>query len=230
MSNSQKQKLINLGANQLADTLLDLATHSEITKRTVARLISPPKKNLQSFKKNLSALKESQTYYGWGKTDPLSDQLMQLLDDLEAGATDPLDGLEMLSEFYQVDSYVMELCDDSFGEIGSIFQFSAKELFSHYAALCPDKEKVVSIMLELNLDDDYGMRDTLFEKVSKFLPKKIIRQTIDKLQKLADNEEGEFGKSQYFNLIETLARQIKDANLFEKTRTASCEELSSAAY
>jgi thioredoxin-like negative regulator of GroEL len=49
------------------------------------------------------------------------------------------------------------------------------------------------------------------------------------LQKWADKEKDEYGKRHHLMLIESLARQIKDAKLFEKTRIASWGNLSTAA-
>jgi thioredoxin-like negative regulator of GroEL len=49
------------------------------------------------------------------------------------------------------------------------------------------------------------------------------------LQKWADKEKDEYGKRHHLMLIESLARQIKDAKLFEKTRIASWGKLSTAA-
>jgi len=49
------------------------------------------------------------------------------------------------------------------------------------------------------------------------------------LQKWADKEKIEYEKRHHLRSIESLARQIKDAELFEKTRIASWGKLSTAA-
>jgi len=49
------------------------------------------------------------------------------------------------------------------------------------------------------------------------------------LQKRADQEKDEYEKRHHLMLIESLARQIKDAKLFEKTRIASWGKLSTTA-
>lgn len=61
------------------------------------------------------------------------------------------------------------------------------------------------------------------------LPEDVIRAMIATLQKWADKGKDECGKRHHLMLIESLARQIKDAMLFEKTRIASWEKLSTAA-
>jgi len=57
----------------------------------------------------------------------------------------------------------------------------------------------------------------------------VIRTMIATLQKRADKEKDEYGKRHHLRSIESLARQIKDAKLFEKTRIASWGKLSTAA-
>ncbi len=57
----------------------------------------------------------------------------------------------------------------------------------------------------------------------------VIRTMIATLQKWADKAKDEYGKRHHLRSIESLASQIKDAKLFEKTRIASWEKLNSAA-
>ncbi|MFK5923137.1 MAG: hypothetical protein QM496_13245 [Verrucomicrobiota bacterium] len=230
MATSQKQKLINLGASQLADALLKLSRQSDAAVDLIERLTVAPQDNIQRFKKKLSAIKSEQNFYHWKNSRGFLSRIERLLQDLEAGVTDPLSGLELVKSFYQADSKIFEQCDDSGGGVGEIFRYNARDLFAKYAALCEDKKKVVSIMLELNQDDGYGVRDAVFENAVDFLPEAVIRSTISELQKLADNEKSDYTKDHYFHLIETLARQVKDAELFEQTRKASWENPNPVAY
>jgi hypothetical protein len=61
------------------------------------------------------------------------------------------------------------------------------------------------------------------------MPEDVIRTMIATLQKRADKEKDEYGKRHHLRSIESLARQIKDAKLFEKTRIASWGKLPTAA-
>jgi len=69
----------------------------------------------------------------------------------------------------------------------------------------------------------------LIDCAGECLSEPVIRTMIATLQKWADKEENEYGKRHHLMLIESLARQIKDAELFEKTRIASWGKLSTAA-
>jgi hypothetical protein len=121
------------------------------------------------------------------------------------------------------------MCDDSSGNIGDVFRYDAKELFVEYASRCEDKEKIADIILQVNQKDNYGIRDTLIDCAGECLPEDVIRSMIATLQKWADKEKDEYGKRHHLRSIESLARQIKDAKLFEKTRIASWGKLSTAA-
>jgi hypothetical protein len=229
MAQSHRQKLIDLGADALADALLDLAVHSDEADDLIEQLIATPKENVQRFKKKLSGLKHSRRFIDWRESASFSRELEMLLQDLKAGVDDSLTGVELVAAFYEADKTIFEMCDDSSGDIGDVFRYDAKELFVEYAARCADKEKIADIILKVNQKDNYGIRDTLIDCAGECLPEEVIRPMIGTLQKWADKEKNEYGKHHHLMLIESLARQIKDAKLFEETRIASWGELSTAA-
>ncbi len=227
--NDRKQKLIDLGADALADALLELAVHSDLADDLIERLLATPKENIQRFKRKLSGLKRSKRFIDWRGAAGFARELEMLLQDLKAGVNDPLTGVELVAAFYEADSIIFEMCDDSSGNIGDVFRYAAKELFVDYALRCTDKEKIADIILKVNQNDDYGIRDTLIDCAGECLPEAVIRTMIATLQKWADKEKVKYGINHPLLLIELLARQIKDAKLFEKTRIASWGTLSTAA-
>ena len=229
MTDSRKQKLIDLGVEALADALLNISVHSDEADDLIEQLIATPKENVQRFKKKLSSLKHSRRFVDWRGAAGFSRELEMLLQDVKAGVDDPLTGVELVEAFYEADSTVFEMCDDSSGNIGDVFRYDAKELFVDYASRCDDKEKIADIILKVNQKDNYGIRDTLIDCAGECLPDEVIRTMIAKLQKWADKEKDEYGKRHHLMLIESLARQVKDAELFEKTRIASWGKLSTAA-
>ena len=229
MENNRKQKLIEMGPAALADALLNLAVHSDKADDLIEQLIATPKDNVQRFKKKLSGLKHSRRFVDWRGASSFSRELEMLLQNLKSGVDDPLTGVELVAAFYEADNTIFEMCDDSSGNIGEVFRYDAKELFVDYAKRCNDKEKIADIILKVNQKDNYGIRDTLIDCAGECLPEDVIRTMIATLQKWADKEKDEYGKRHHLMLIESLARQIKDAKLFEKTRIASWGKLSTAA-
>ncbi|NMA21687.1 MAG: hypothetical protein GX927_14030 [Lentisphaerae bacterium] len=228
MADFRKQKLIALGAEALADALLNLAVHSDEADDLIEQLIATPKENVQRFKQKLSGLKHSRRFIDWRRASGFARELEMLLQDLKSGVDDPITGVELVAAFYEADNTIFEMCDDSSGNIGDVFR-DAKELFAEYASHCKDKEKIADIILKVNQKDNYGIRDTLIDCAGECLPESIIRNMIATLQKWADKEKDEYGKRHHLRSIESLARQIKDARLFEKTRIASWGNLNSAA-
>ncbi|HID02671.1 MAG TPA: hypothetical protein EYP18_05630, partial [Desulfobacterales bacterium] len=214
MKNRRKQKLTELGVESLADALLELAIQSDAADDMVDRLIATPQENTVRFREKLSSLKQSRYFIDWRESLSFSRELEALLQDLKAGVDDPLTGVELVSAFYETDSRIFENCDDSSGHVGEVYQYDAKELFVEYASHCEDKVKVADIILKLQENDDYGVRDTLIDCASDCLPETAIRSMITKLQKLVENEEDEYRKRHNLRLIESLARQIKDPELF----------------
>ncbi|MBA3029324.1 MAG: hypothetical protein FP816_11015 [Desulfobacteraceae bacterium] len=229
MSNDRKQKLIDLGADTLAGTLLELAAHSDEADDLIERLISTPKENVQRFRKKLSELKHSRRFIDWRGAAGFGRELEMLLQDLKSGVSDPLTGIELVAAFYEADNTIFEMCDDSSGNIGDVFRYDAKELFVDYAKRCKEKGKIADIILKVNQKDNYGIRDTLIDCAGECLPDEVIRTMIARLQEWADKEKDEYGKRHHLRSIESLARQIKDAELFEKTRIASWGKVSTAA-
>jgi hypothetical protein len=229
LGSDRKQKLIALGPETLADALLDLAVHSDEADELIEQLIATPKENVQRFKKKLSGLKQRKRFISWRESASFARELSMLLQDLKSGVDDPITGVELVAAFYEADSTVFEMCDDSSGNIGDVFRYDAKELFVDYASRCKDKEKIADIILRVNKKDNYGIRDTLIDCAGECLPEDVIRTMITTLQKWADKEKDEYGKRHHLMLIESLARQVKDAKLFEKTRIASWGKLSTAA-
>lgn len=230
MKKDQKQQLIALGADTLAEALLSLATRSESADAMIERLIATPDETQAGFKRKLASLKRSRRFFDWSEIGHFVEQLGQLLDDLQACVSDPLMGVEMVVAFLETDSGVFNRCDDSSGYVGNVFS-RAQAMFVDYASKCEDKKKISAILLKLNKLDDFGIRGDLvsFAEVCG-LSEALMRSMIAEFQKRADKAQDDYQKRHHLMLIESLAKQLKDAELFEATRIASWGKLSTAAY
>jgi len=221
--------LIELGAENLANALLELAMQSDAADDMIDRLIATPQENIVRFREKLSSLKHLQRFIDWRESLSFSRELEALLQDLEAGLSDPMTGVELVSAFYETDKRVFDNCNDSSDHVGQVYSYDAKELFVKYASRCKNKEKVADIILKLQENDDYGVREILIDCATDYLPETTIRSMITKIQTLLDTSKDEYQKRSQAGLIESLARQIKDANLFAETRISSWKELTTAA-
>lgn len=218
MNNDRKEKLTALGADVLADALLELALRFDAVDDRVNNMIASPDENIESFKKRLSAIKKSKTFIKWGEGAAFADELAGMLEDLKAGVRDPLTGVKLLAKFYEADGKTLGRCDDSSGYIGDLFRESAKDIFIEYASRCTDKKMVADIVLKLNLKDNYGVRDALIHSAGKYLTEQIMREMVNSLHEMIEERGKELDSSNYYLLIESLARQLKDPELFEVTK------------
>jgi hypothetical protein len=229
MNDERKQKLMELGVEVLADSLLNLAVHSDDMEDLIEGLIATPKENVLRFKKKLSGLKRRTRFIGWRESHAFSNELTMMLQLVQSGVKDPKIGMELVVDFFEADGSIFEMCDDSSGTIGTVFRYDAKNLFVAYASHCAEKDWIADIILRVTKKDDYGIRDALINCAGDCLPEAVIRSMIARLQDWADQAEDEYAKRHHLRAIESLARQIKDAELFERTRMASWGKLNTAA-
>jgi hypothetical protein len=94
---------------------------------------------------------------------------------------------------------------------------------------CQDKDWLGQLVFELTIKDDYGVRDILIDCAGEYLPESKMRELIARYQAAAGKESGNYRKRQWLSRVESLARQTKDAPLFEKIRLASWGKLNSGA-
>jgi len=229
MDDDRKKRLVDLGAENLSEALLELASRNIAADDLVERMIATPVENIQRFKTKLAAIKRSRRFIRWGEAAGFARELQDLLHELEASVSDPQQGAELVAAFYETDKGTLGNCDDSSGHVGDVYRYDAKELFIGYARRCLDKEWLVNRVFKLNRDDDYGVRDAIIDGAVEYLPEPHIRTLISRLQEAADKQKDEYEKRRRLHLIESLARQIGDATLFEKTRIAAWGKLSTAA-
>jgi len=214
MHDDRKQKLIVLGAETLADTLLEMAGSIEQVDDIINRLVAPKKENLARFRQKIAALKNSTKYIDYANTHAFAKRLTEMLEDLQSATTEPCTGMELVAEFFETDTRVFEICDDSYGTIGEIYLRAAKDLFFHYAIACLDKEKVATIFIRLAINNDYGARSSLMQKVTDSFEEPVLTSIFNKLKELEANEKDERAKKSYAWIIKSLASQQHEAKLF----------------
>lgn len=223
MAIDKHKKLVELGADTLATALLDLANYNDDTDAVVERLLASPKENAKSFKKRLSGLKRRRHFISWGESGAYARELAGLLKSLETSEPDPKAGVLSVAAFYEADAQIFDKCDDSSGNVGDVFKFDAADLFVSFASRCEDKEWLLELVIALNQENGYGVRDVLFEKLSRFLPETHIRQAVDRLWELANSKSDEYEGKHWLFAIEDLSKQLKDPQLLEKVKRAESD-------
>lgn len=220
----QRNKLINLGPEILADALLDLGSRDDDAAAVVERLTSTPKENQKRFKSKLAGLKRQRRFIDWREAPEFARKLEVLLADLRAGVKDSQTGVELVSSFFECDRSIFERCDDSSGIIGGVFQFDARDLFIHYAVQVEDKEWLCDRLLALYEQDAYDVRAELVDSASEYLPPEFLRNLAGVMWRHSENEKPGLYLNSWLRGVQSLARQLKDAALFEKAAVAAAPE------
>jgi hypothetical protein len=215
-----RNQLIELGAEVLADTLLELSKSDKIIKDVIKRLISSPDEKVKLFKTKLSQIKRRTSFVDWNEGAAFAYELRELLSLLN-DVKNPEIGLELVGQFLEADESIFERCDDSNGEIGGVFGEEAANLFVNFACRCTNKLKVIDYVIKLNQNDGYGVRDFTFDRASEYLEETMLRALVDQLWIQAENvnenkEHAEYTKKHWYGGIQQIAKQLKDAPLFEK--------------
>lgn len=224
MDPEKKKKLVELGPDVLANALIKLADHDDKANRLVERLIGDPEDLNKKFKRRVSGLKRRKSFIHWKESRRFAAELDDLLEDLEEINPEPCVGMALVSSFLETDRAIFGNCDDSSGHISDVYRYGARSLFAHFASRCPDKKKVLDLLIKTYSDDPYGVREGLIEKSLEMLGKDETRNAIDLFEILADTEDEEYQKRHFQQAIESLASQTGDAELFEKARLASYQE------
>jgi hypothetical protein len=188
-------------------------------------LLATPEENVKRFKRRLAGLKRGRKFVDWREAPNFARKLEGILADLREGATTPETGVGLVAAFYECDRSVFERCDDSSGMIGDVFRYDARVLFVRYAAACVEKDRLSGRLLELYKNDDYGVRHSLLEVASEFLPERTAYKLISQMWERAEAEaSGSFAADHWRIGVRTLARQMKDAEIYEKAWLASSPE------
>ncbi|MBT7307789.1 MAG: hypothetical protein HN842_06200 [Gammaproteobacteria bacterium] len=213
----RKESLIELGAERLAEELLSLANHFEQVDERIDYITTSRAQNLVRFKGQLDALIEEGGFYDWREVSQFADRLSQLLDNLRESVEDPCEGIRWVAYFYEKDGEVMESCDDSGGDVGMVFMVDARDLFVEFAQACKNQEFTAQTLLELARQDEYGVRHDLIDVAGRVLSAPWMRWMVEKLQMIIEEDGEGWAASQAPFQLQSLARQLEDAPLFEAT-------------
>ena len=205
---------MQLGAERLAEELLLLSNDTPSVADRIDYIISSSRENISRFEVQLEELSDS-GFYDWRMSSDYAHQLSHLIENLKGSVENPCEGVVWISRFFEKDHQIMESCDDSYGEVSGIFLGEATECFIYFAKRCDDKKRVGEQLLDLVLDNDYGVRDQLIESVSQFMPVKWLRWLVDQLWSYEDGEDC-MASTHRTVLLKSLAKQLKDAALYEQ--------------
>lgn len=189
-----------------------------------------PAPAIRTFTSCLAAAKRRTRFIYGREAAAFAGELRSALLDLKDGLSDPRKGVELVTNFFCSDEAFFNMCDDSNGDLGDVFTMDACDLFVQYASACNDKQWLADRVLQLQRDNDYGVRDCLIDAAAQYLPESAIRGLVEQLWTLARGEEVDHRQRSWLHLILSLARQLHDPDLYERAARAAWPKLGTAAY
>ena len=122
-----KANLANLGADRLADLLIEVSAGSADMKRRLRLELSHnlgPTELSADIRKRLVSIRRSKTYVGWRRRKALikdlNTQANMVIGKIAPAA--PTEAFELLWQFLELAPSVYNRVDDSKGDVGQVFR------------------------------------------------------------------------------------------------------------
>lgn len=159
-----KDNLTELGAERLADLLLEVSTGSADIKRRLRLELSHnvgATELARDVRKRLVSLRKSTSFVGWRKRKSLIKDLRTQVDMIteKIAPEEPTEAFDLLWQFIELAPSVYERVDDSRGDVGDVF----REALARFEDIGPraflDPKALASRVWDALRDNGYGEFD-----------------------------------------------------------------------
>ena len=168
-----KRDLVTLGAERLAELLIELSAANAAVKRRIRLELAgaqSPTQVAKEIRKRLTTIARSRSFVDWqnrrGLVDDLEAQRRAIVH--QVAKTDPTEGLELMWRFMELANSVSARCDDSSGTVISIFHAACRDLGEIALSATVAPEELAERAFNTLLTNDYGQYDEL---ISVLCPK-----------------------------------------------------------
>jgi hypothetical protein len=164
---SLKETLSKVYPSKLIDILVSLYEQNKDLQKYLdimfAGLDEDPKKIVSLIKKEIASLKRSTRYIDYYESTTLADRLNQLRLRIidEVCSKSPKHALELMLEFLDLHEKTFDRVDDSNGSIGDVFRTACESLGEISKQTDCSLHKVVQIVFERFMKNDYGIYDDI---------------------------------------------------------------------
>ena len=168
------ENLAALGAERLADLLMEVATGDAATKRRLRLELAAaesPKKLANDIRKRLAALAVAKTNIGWRTVKTLIAELsaLQRLIATPLGEAEPAEGLDLMWVFLDLADGLLERASDTSGNLLAIFRQARADIPALAAAAHPASDALADAVGQAALANGYGQADGLIGEMAPFL-------------------------------------------------------------
>jgi len=168
------ENLEALGAQRLAQLLMDLADGDSATKRRLRLELTAhaaPETMAAEVRKRLTQIARAHSFADWTRVRDLAADLdaqrRAIID--QVAKSDAAEALELMWRFMDLAEAVHERCDDSNGVIGDVFRDASRDLGPLTQAAKPDPVALADRVFTALNENGYGQYDHLIETLSSSL-------------------------------------------------------------
>ena len=160
------KNLETLGAERLAELLIEISTGSAVAKRRLRLELAgaqSPKEAGREVAKRLTSIARARSFVNWQNRKPLVTDLEGQLRAIkeQIAPFDPTEALALAWRFMQVATPLFERCDDSSGIVIGVFHDACALLGEIALAAGTPPEALADAALEALRDNGYGQYDSL---------------------------------------------------------------------
>ena len=160
------KNLETLGAERLAELLIEISTGSAVAKRRLRLELAgaqSPKEAGREVAKRLASIARARTFVNWQNRKPLVTDLESQLRAIkeQIAPADPSEALALAWRFMQVATPLFERCDDSSGIVIGVFHDACATLGEIALAAGTPPETLADAAVEALRDNGYGQYDGL---------------------------------------------------------------------
>lgn len=160
------KNLETLGAERLAELLIEISTGSAVAKRRLRLELAgaqSPKEAGREVAKRLTSIARARSFVNWQNRKPLVTDLESQLLAIKAqiAPADPAEGLALAWRFMQIATPLFERCDDSSGIVIGVFHDACALLGEIALAAGTPPETLADAAVEALRDNGYGQYDGL---------------------------------------------------------------------
>ena len=207
---NKNDKLKKLGAAKLADALMELGKRNEAVSDYIDTLIAPKKSLVSVFKNRIKDVEYCGDFISYGGSFHKAEEMNHLLLDIVDKVKNVKECFDLIVAFIETDQEVYGACDDSSGVVGDVYH-EACDYFAEYAAKLNDEEYCKEIFIRLVLNDNYGTRDPLTNKVNNFFSEKTLTDLVTYFLSCPKRGNDSAGY-----LAASLAWNLPDSKLYKK--------------
>jgi hypothetical protein len=189
------KNLANLGAERLAELLMDLGSGDAAIKRRLRLALAASNGSAdvaREVQKRLATVAKAQSFIEWPKIKQLAADLeLQRRTIVEQVAKiDAGEALALMWQFLALANSVLNRCDDSNGVVGDIFRGAIDELARLASQVKPAPDGLAGTVYAALLENGYGQYDHLIEALGDTLGPKGLKQLKAKFIELSNTPAG----------------------------------------